>query len=298
MTAISRYAVLQTRDRDAMQRIVARVVGALLLLAAALKAQGIALAPVSAMGMFAAGWFQVALVVAEVLLGVWLILGLAPLGSWALALAVFTVFAAFSSYQAIIGRSSCGCFGRLQVNPWYAFGFDVAVLMGLVWCRPSLKSAWENPRALAKAALLPAVCIFGGTLVLAGALMGAAHLAFGSMPAAIAFFRGERVSVEPAILDLGSAEPGESREVPLTITNWTEKPIRVFGGTANCSCTVLGDLPVNIPPRESRSITVRATLKGSPGVFTREGRFLIDDNGFSRVGFTLIGQVRHPVDVP
>jgi hypothetical protein len=60
------------------------------------------------------------------------------------------------------------------------------------------------------------------------------------------------------------------------LTNWTDQPIHVFGGSSDCSCTVLGDLPVRIPGNESRSVEIRVNLKGSPGIFTRRGAFLID----------------------
>src|SRR5438445_306905 len=101
----------------AILRLLPRGVGLLLLAAAALKLHGLGVAPVSAMGMFSAAWFQVGLIVAEVLLGLWLLSGIAPLGSWAVALVIFAGFAGFSFYQGMVGQSSCGCLGRLSMSP-------------------------------------------------------------------------------------------------------------------------------------------------------------------------------------
>jgi hypothetical protein len=54
---------------------------------------------------------------------------------------------------------------------------------------------------------------------------------------------------------------------------------------------VLDDLPVIIPPQESRSVSVRISLSGAPGIFTRKAAFLVDNDGFQRVGFRLTGRI-------
>lgn len=116
--------------------LVSRFLGILLLAAAGLKLNGLAVDPVGRMGLFTLPAFQIAVVEFEIFLAVWLLWGRQPLGSWATALAVFTIFAAVSAYQGWIGRASCGCFGRLSVSPWYAFGIDLAVLIALIVGRP------------------------------------------------------------------------------------------------------------------------------------------------------------------
>jgi hypothetical protein len=135
-------------------------------------------------------------------------------------------------------------------------------------------------------------------MLLAGATVASAHFAFGSVPAAIAYFRGERVSVTPDVVDVGAGLTGESREASVTLTNWTDAPVVVFGGTANCSCTVLGDLPVTIPSNESRAVTIRVSLTGSPGVFTRKAAFVMNDDGFKKITFSMTGQIQAPASVP
>ena len=75
---------------------------------------------------------------------------------------------------------------------------------------------------------------------------------FGSVPAAIAYFRGDRVSVRPRLVEIGDGAPGEIRLGTVEVTNWTDETVRIFGGTSDCSCTVLGDLPVTIPAKQTR----------------------------------------------
>jgi hypothetical protein len=128
-------------------------------------------------------------------------------------------------------------------------------------------------------------------------LVGLAILIFGSVPAAIASLRGERISIYPRLADVGAAEVGAERRVSLDVTNWTEQPIRLIGGTRDCSCTVLADLPITIPPKETRSLTVGIRLKGKPGIFTRKAALLVDDEGFQKITFRLTGRILAKEDI-
>ena len=83
--------------------VVSRSLGILLLAAAGLKLNGLAVDPVGRMGLFTLPAFQIAVVEFEIFLAVWLLWGRLPLGSWATALGVFTVFAGVSAYQGWIG---------------------------------------------------------------------------------------------------------------------------------------------------------------------------------------------------
>lgn len=75
------------------------------------------------------------------------------------------------------------------------------------------------------------------------------------------------------------------------MTNQTNHPIRLIGGTTDCSCSVLGDLPVTIPPGEARSITITMRLPNAPGSFNRKAQLTVDDQGFKKVGFRLTGRI-------
>jgi hypothetical protein len=91
---------------------------------------------------------------------------------------------------------------------------------------------------------------------------------------------------------MGEGVPGETREALLQLTNRTDKDIRVIGGTFDCSCTVLGDLPVTIPPGESRSITVAMHLPSVRGTFNRKAALRLEDMGFTTVTFRLTGRIK------
>src|SRR5881628_1491027 len=100
-------------NRRLLHLVVSKSLGCLLLAAAGLKIYGLGVTPVGPIGIFSAPAFQVGLIEFEILLGLWLISGLNPVGAWITAILGFTGFAAVSFYLGWIGQASCGCFGQL-----------------------------------------------------------------------------------------------------------------------------------------------------------------------------------------
>jgi len=68
----------------------------------------------------------------------WLLAGLLPVWTWRATVVLFAVFAGVSLYKALLGEASCGCFGRVSVNPWFTFSLDVCVLASLVATGPAV----------------------------------------------------------------------------------------------------------------------------------------------------------------
>jgi hypothetical protein len=148
----------------------------LLLVAAALKVYGWTVAPISATGIFSAPDIQVALVNGEIFLGLWLLSGKQPVGAWFAALAAFACFAVASFSLGWIGQASCGCFGELPLNPWYAFCLEIVVIAALLGGRPDLKLLWRQRwPALASAGRI----VGGGGLALSGMLLAVVLIASG-----------------------------------------------------------------------------------------------------------------------
>jgi len=102
--------------------------GVLLLTAAGLKAHQLATEPVLSTGLLDSRWLLMATVEFELLFGLWLLGNIWPKPTWAAALACFGLFAGVSLYKALSGHASCGCFGRVPVNPWYTATLDVAMV--------------------------------------------------------------------------------------------------------------------------------------------------------------------------
>lgn len=120
------------------------------------------------------------------------------------------------------------------------------------------------------------------------------YASFGSLPAGLAYFRGERVAIQPRLVEVGAAQTGDTRTVELELSNWTDHPVRLIGGSADCSCSVLEDLPLTIPAGDSASVSLRINFSGRPGNFTRQAYFVVDDNGFQKINFSFTGRIMKP----
>jgi hypothetical protein len=97
--------------------VVRIALGILLLTAAALKGHQLATEPVAETSLLTSRWFLITVVEFELFFGLWLLANLASRWTHRGALACFAVFTAVSLYKALSGDASCGCFGRVEVNP-------------------------------------------------------------------------------------------------------------------------------------------------------------------------------------
>jgi hypothetical protein len=243
------------------------LIGVVLLAAAGLKLYGFAVSPIPKVGWYSAPDVQTVAVTWEILLGVWLMSGWLPVGSWGAATSTFTVFAAVSGLLGWQGVAHCNCFGHLPASPWYAFAVDLAVLAVLAAARPRLE-------ALKPAVLRNGALEFGRAVVVVALLLGlaaaVAHLVCGSVELALSRLRGETVSVSSDYIDFGSGRPGETLTSVVRVFNRTDVPVKMVGGSSDCSCVTTKDLPVEIAPGGSVELTIQLVLpRTQPGVFTR-----------------------------
>jgi Protein of unknown function (DUF1573) len=259
--------------------LVRYLLGSLLLLAAGLKLSGLGVSAVPQIGWFATPWVQLLVAEWEIVLGLWLFSGATPRWSWLAALVTFASFAIVSGYLGWIGVASCGCFGTIQASPWWAFGVDVGATALLLVSRPPAAVSSESH---SERLLLHWVA---GGIGLCGIVFLIATGMYGSAEAALARLRGETVRVSPFV-DFGVGRSGEVQERAVTLTNWGENPVRFFGGTSDCSCTTLDDLPVVVSPRSSAEVRVRLKVPAETrGQLTRQVMLRTDSPNHPIVGF-------------
>lgn len=120
--------------------VVRLAVAALLLVAAVLKCWQLTTEPVIGNSWLDSRWLLMATVEFELFFGLWLLAGILPKPTWAAAVACFSLFTCVSLYKALSGHASCGCFGRVQVNPWFTSTLDLAIVASLLRWRPSSTS--------------------------------------------------------------------------------------------------------------------------------------------------------------
>ncbi len=77
----------------------------------------------------------------EIAMGLWLLSGLCRRLTWATSLAYFTCFCFVTLYETLSGESSCGCFGRVEVDPRFTLMLDVSMVAALVVFRPGMAAA-------------------------------------------------------------------------------------------------------------------------------------------------------------
>ncbi len=237
--------------------------------AAGLKLYGLNVSPFAQYGWFTAPSVQMAAVLWEIVLGLWLLSGAYRTGAWLAAVGTFLAFAGVSGYLGWIGQASCGCFGVIKASPWYAFGVDVAALVLLALTRPD----WRAVRATPRAELLRVPTGFAGIVLGAGLILvvltGATTWVYGSPAAAIARLQGAPLYT-PGYVDFEATKPGEAVERTVPVTNWTDHAVRLIGGTSDCSCVTTTNMPLTINPGETATVAVRLKVPASAsGAFTR-----------------------------
>jgi hypothetical protein len=131
-----------------------------------------------------------------------------------------------------------------------------------------------------------AAVLLGAGLVL-GVLTVAATLVYGSPSAALARLQGAPFHA-PGYVDFGTARPGDELEREVSVTNWTDAPLRLIGGTSDCSCITTANMPVTIGPGETAAVPVRLRVPGSAsGVFTRRAEFWTDHDQKRAIRFAI-----------
>lgn len=120
--------------------LILRLLGALLVGAALLKGHELLTLPVANKDLWSYRPFLVFQVEWELGLGLWLLSGLWKRRAWQVSLLCFGLFCGVTLYRALTGAASCGCFGRIQVDPWITLlAIDIPAML-LLWLFPAEKS--------------------------------------------------------------------------------------------------------------------------------------------------------------
>jgi len=138
------------------------LLGVLLLVAAGLKAHQLATEPVAERDLLSNRTFLVVWVELELLFGTWFVSGLLPRAAWVAAMHCFLLFAIVAALKAFSGEASCGCFGRVEVSPWYTLGLDAGALAALVLFRPDLRAPLPVSHRRLRAGLAAAFVLAAG----------------------------------------------------------------------------------------------------------------------------------------
>lgn len=101
-------------------------------------------------------------------------------------------------------------------------------------------------------------------------------LTFGSIGAGLAIMRGDLITVEPAVLDIGQAQRGTTRTVSVDLRNLSNQPLTVIGGTSTCKCVVTRELPLTILPGQVSRLPIDLRFSGAVGDFRQQFVLYVD----------------------
>jgi len=178
-----------------------------LLLAAGLKGYQLSSEPVLEHDFFSNYRVLAIGVEFEIVLGLWLLSGARTRLSWMAAAAAFAGFSIVSLYKGISGEVSCGCFGSVEISPWYTLIMDSGLLGALVWFRPKSGQSTPPPR-FRKVRIATAAVVAGTACLTVGATMAA---------------------YSPARLSDDGVIVGDDRFVVLEPDRWVGKPLPLLG---------------------------------------------------------------------
>jgi hypothetical protein len=127
-------------------QIITVVTGLVLIIAAVLKIDHLLTEPIISKGFWESWEFFLIQIPLELGLGIWLVCGLFRKAAWMIAVLAFALFIAVTLHKVYIHADSCGCFGRVKVNPWITLSaIDIPLFLGLVIFRPKDLSLLPPP---------------------------------------------------------------------------------------------------------------------------------------------------------
>ena len=175
-----------------------------MLATAGLKAYGLFFDPVSQDSLLATPRMVTAAIEMETLLALWLFSGWSIRLAWCAALSFFSLMAGVSFYLGWNRQASCGCLGRVEVSPWLIFSLDVAVVVALMLCSPKTETRMQ-PRLWFRELFKTAAGVGLLFVLIGGVFLWASDDPFASL----ARMRGETITVDPSMSDIGDGVAGE-----------------------------------------------------------------------------------------
>jgi len=241
-----------------------RTVGLVLLLAAGLKLLALVGDPLAGHSLLASPRAELLVIQLEAVLGLALVGAVATRLTWLASLGFFVIVLGVAAYQGWTGQSHCGCLGRVEVHPWTMAVFDAAVLAGLLLAYPR---AGQRQDYSWPGTFVRRLAVLGLVLVV---LLGGIVSATPSPARTLAWLRGQPLLVQPFVSELGEGRAGEWRAFRLQIINFSDQPVRILGGSKNCSVQATETVPVDIPADGSAELTVLGRFTGPPGRFQQQ----------------------------
>jgi Protein of unknown function (DUF1573) len=133
------------------------------------------------------------------------------------------------------------------------------------------------------------------TMIIANVgLLSAAALAlyfFGSLAPAVAYLRGDRLIADAYTRSLGTIRKGEERAAFFVLTNSSNRAVKILGSRASCTCLVVDELPVALPPHGVFRLRIGLRPRVKPGQIAERVSLFTDREGEERLELKISGRV-------
>ncbi|MGL4423241.1 MAG: MauE/DoxX family redox-associated membrane protein [Gemmataceae bacterium] len=263
------------------------ITGVVLIVASVLKVTSRAEVSSVLSNFISPSWLQLSIVQYELFLGAWLLSGVSKPASKLVAIITFALFAIYTLQSILSGQPSCGCFGALPMKPWWTLGIDVILATGLTLGFFSGK--------LDKTEVLIDIVQFVLAMALTIGMWSIVVVyRYETTENAIALLRGQRLVIPSSKIDLGDVPVDSTTTGTIELMNRSGEVVKLAGGSTDCVCTMIEDLPMDIPAGETRSIRVRYKAPASAGKIQHIGTIYTNNSQQSAVEITIVGQAIAP----
>jgi hypothetical protein len=120
------------------------------------------------------------------------------------------------------------------------------------------------------------VAAFAIPIVFLGVAVGWAYFRSGSWALVLPYLSGERLLVEPTMVQLGEQKPGAVAEFRVRLLNATPGDVRLLGAQKSCSCITVDDLPLSIPAGHSLELQFLVHIANTTGEMRHSVKFFTD----------------------
>lgn len=268
------------RNRAYAEMFVRWLTAIVFLVAATLKANQIATEPMHGNGILSSLPLAIVQVEFETVLGTLLLAGI-----WArviryLTLGTLAVFLGFSAYKTWGGAASCGCFGKVEVDPRITMVMDLV----LIACLHVPNCNRSESCSISRKQILIVTIGLLGCAGLLPKMLGLRPLAMILQPDIIA---------DSNVFDFGirKVSDGLQFEHDFKIENRGKKSVRILNSTSSCRCTV-ADFPKEpIPPGGSIFIHINANWDGKFGQQREQVMLVTDGSVRQTIALTLSAKI-------
>jgi hypothetical protein len=114
---------------------------------------------------------------------------------------------------------------------------------------------------------------------------------FGSFGSALAYLSGDRLIVDAYTRSVGVVSEGERHAVFFKLTNMSNQAIEILGATSSCTCLVVDQLPVVLPPHGVFQLRIGIRTKPRSSRIDERVRLITDREGQRHLDLRINGRV-------